>query len=1206
MSKKYTKEINENKNDNRSDKEQLVFIAQQLLNSTKGQYDEYEMEAKFGTRGIKYLTKQDYDNVIQKLSTNGFYCSNLSGAYTLKIQPEMLDKSGEFKSSYDIDRFRIDIVSITNIQEYCKTNDIAEIIKNRFNDIRIMKKGDVFIDDKPIRSANFDDFNFRVTYKKEESFSKNSPISRDMISNWNKTKKIFRYINRVSFISSDYPFRIDLSIVKSSSKDNRGRLMKSYNIEETNVFQNPESYEIEVEVLTEKAKLKYKTPDLLVNDIQYVIKLILSGLQKTSYPISYIEQKNVLNEYTRLVHNADDTKKNTEFKLKDRFYPNEFIGPSSKTLQIKNISTPSTEINIPNIRHPFSYCVTDKADGDRHLLFINDIGKIYLINTNMSLIYTGAKTLNNNCFNSILDGELISHDKNGKYINTFAVFDIYFNRSIDIRHLPFMLVPLEEVRKMKSSRLSILKELLSVLNPISITSKNDDDIKKSPINIIAKKFYPIFNENTEEKEELNKYSIFEACNYILKRIKDNLYEYNTDGLIFTPTMFGVGGSGIRDVGPLRKVTWEYSFKWKPVEFNTIDFLITTKKNENGVDIVTPIFENGVNMYGATQFNQYKTLILRVGFDERKHGYINPCLDLLDENFPVETERDEKHYKPMQFFPSEPYDIQAGLCNIMLEKDATGSYQMFTEERQVFNDETIVEFRYDMNKTGLWRWVPLRVRYDKTAEYRQGFNTFGNDYSTADNNWYSIHNPVTEKMITTGEDIPDNIVSDDIYYNRVTSDSFTTGLRDFHNLFVKKLLIQGVSRRGNTLIDYACGKGGDLPKWVAANLSFVFGIDISKDNIENRLNGACARYLTYRKNYKQIPYALFVHGNSSMNVRNGKAMLNDKAVAITKAVFGIEKAPKNLGKAVERQYSVAADGFNVSSCQFAIHYMFENNRTFYNFMRNIAECTKINGYFIGTSYDGKTIFNMLRNKKEGESIELYEPNTNKKLWSITKDYDGTKLEDNDSSLGYKISVYQESINQVLPEYLVNYDFLNAIMEKYGFVLITREEAKNIGLPEGSGMFIELFQLMLDNIKRNPKIELEYGEAKNMTRYEKDISFLNRYFVYKKIRTINAEQLTKTLLDQLPDEIQLEKQETILAKENVKEALKEVKPKGKRLKNKIILQEASEAVAERKEEQEQKEERKEEVKEEKEEQEAETEVIELAPKKSKKKTRKNINK
>ena len=45
----------------------------------------------------------------------------------------------------------------------------------------------------------------------------------------------------------------------------------------------------------------------------------------------------------------------------------------------------------------------------------------------------------------------------------------------------------------------------------------------------------------------------------------------------------------------------------------------------------------------------------------------------------------------------------------------------------------------------------------------------------------------------------------------------------------------ISGDGGTLIDMSVGKCGDFPKWIAAKLSFVFGIDISRDNIENRLD-----------------------------------------------------------------------------------------------------------------------------------------------------------------------------------------------------------------------------------------------------------------------------------------------------------------------------------------------------------------------------------
>jgi len=480
--------------------------------------------------------------------------------------------------------------------------------------------------------------------------------------------------------------------------------------------------------------------------------------------------------------------------------------------------------------------------------------------------------------------------------------------------------------------------------------------------------------------------------------------------------------------------------------------------------------------------------------------------------------------------------------------------MFTEEREVFGDNTIVEFRYDMKRDGLWRWVPLRVRYDKTSEYKRGIENYGNDYTTANNNWYSIHNPVTKEMITTGENIPDELADDDIYYNRTTSSNDTKGLRDFHNLFVKKILIQKVANKGDILIDYACGKGGDFPKWISANLSFVFGIDLSKDNLENRINGACARFLNYKKEFKNMPAALFVNGNSALNIRSGEAMLSDKSVQITKAIFGLGNKEK-LDIGVKKQYGKADDGFDISSCQFAIHYMFENAKTLHNFMRNISECTKVGGYFIGTSYDGKTIFNKLKKKAMGQDISIYE--NGKKIWQIIKEYDVNVMEDNESSIGHKISVYQESINKVIPEYLVNYDYLNRIMEDYGFVVLPREDAKKLGLPEGSGMFVELYNQMLNEIKKVPFKENEYGEASKMNPYEKEISFLNRYFVYKKIRNVDAHKIANSFIHVTRDEVELEKESTKIAQKATKTALEEKKPRVKKLKTKLLLVEASES-------------------------------------------------
>ena len=492
-------------------------------------------------------------------------------------------------------------------------------------------------------------------------------------------------------------------------------------------------------------------------------------------------------------------------------------------------------------------------------------------------------------------------------------------------------------------------------------------------------------------------------------------------------------------------------------------------------------------------------------------------------------------------------------NIILKKDDTGNEQMFSEENEVFEDNTIVEFRYDLTREGQWRWVPLRVRYDKTSEFRRGIKNYGNAYHVANSNWYSIHNPISEEMISTGQDIPDEIGGDDdVYYNRVGVNSInqTKAMRDFHNLFVKKLLIKSVANKGDSLIDVACGKGGDFSKWINAQLAFVFGIDISKDNLENKLDGACARYLNYRKKFKHIPYALFVNGNSGLNIKNGSAMMNDKAIQITKAVFGEGvKDESKLGKGVTRQFGKGTNGFSISSCQFALHYFFKDKDTLLQFLKNVAETTALNGYFIGTCYDGKLIFDLLKNVEKGNGIQINDGENKVKIWEIKKDYSDEKFPDDSNCVGYKIDVFQESINQLISEYLVNFDYLNRLMENFGFKIVSREEAKQLGLPEGNGLFSELYMIMLEEMKKNKYTGMgsEYGEANHMSAYEKKISFLNRYFVYKKIRHVNT---NKVVIDDNDinndDEVDIEVYEKEKSPDNnnielsIKEVVPEVEP------------------------------------------------------------------
>lgn len=1159
----------EHVNDRKTPQERFDNLVTLYYNTNPFSYSgpNHELEVKFGTKGIKSLTRNDYDNVIRKLKSSGFkIVGDSSGEYYLRIQCEFLDSmSGKFKLS-DV---RTEIKGLHTIQDYCKSNDIKSIYSSNSVAIDFIHKKPGIINKERIRPVDFDDFNFRVSYQTEERVKKG--IQNYILENWRKSKKEFRFLNRVSFEHPDFPCIVDISITKFGNRnpdrfgrENRGPMIRVYTLEESNVFNNPESYEIEIEV-NNKLIGPYTTfnnPRIIVDSLRKVIKNVLSGLQGTNYPISYPEQSQVMETYMKMIWKDDyDPKKFVSSK--------NFIGPNSITLQLKNIASFDSNSNEPNIRKEF--VVTEKADGERHLMLIADDGKIYLINTNMDVIFTGAKTMNKECCNTLLDGELISHDKNGKFINLYAAFDLYFVKKQDVRAYTFML--LENEKDIYKSRYQLLKYIEHNLKPVSILDtirKDEKTIKSmveknttaqefiSPIRFSVKEFFP--NNNIQ--------TIFEGCNTILQKEREGRFEYTTDGLIFTHAFYGVGATEIGKAGPKTKITWENSFKWKPPQYNTIDFLITTVKGPNGDDVIKSYFEEGMNNDSSVQYNEYKMIELRCGFKESKDGFINPCQDVIDDRIPEFTPRYEdkqdNDYIPKRFYPTEPYDPNAGLCNIMLRMDGSGGKKMFSEENEVFEDNTIVEFRYDLDKEDGWKWIPLRVRHDKTAKMRRGEKEYGNAYKVCNENWKSIHptGRITEDMLCTGLNIPSISVSEDVYYNTPAGKFKTEAMKNFHNLYVKKKLIVGSAKQGDTLIDFACGKAGDLPKWISAKLSFVFGVDISKDNLENRLDGACARFLNMRRANKTVPYALFVNGNSAFNIKDGSAMLNDKAKQITSAVFG--KGPKEsdkIGRGVARQYGKGVDGFNVSSCQFAIHYFFENPDTLKGFMKNIAECTKHNGYFIGTCYDGKLIFNELKKTKTGDSVKIIEDG--RKIWEITKGYGGDSFDDDSSSIGYRIDVYQESINQTISEYLVNFDYLHRVMSAYGFEIISREEAKDMGLPEGSGLFSELFLHMLDEIAKNKFKAKEYDQAPFMTAPEKKISFLNRYFVYKKVRTVNTEDIELELGEYQETAILRNAEDTKHAQDVAIKEVAKIQPKVRKLSKKILLVAATEAFDETKE-------------------------------------------
>ena len=1061
-----------------------------------------ELEVRFGTNPYHALTKIDFDNIIEKVKSLGFTSDNPQGEYSLNISNEYDDpRSGRKKMG----NIRTSIKSLPAIEKYCKDNTLTE--ENIFESIysqnvsfqqkfrkKVREEQDGEEKEISLTPIDFRDFEFRVNYKSELNLTlenKGSFKVKNLLNDWSNQKKTFRLIKRYSYTTYELPFRIDCSIVKTSKK--RKYFIPEYTVEQSEVFNNPENYEIEIELVNDKAR-NYTEEELTIM-LKNVIKVILSGWQQSSFPISFKEEKDIQTEYMKVIYESNPLPK-TKDGTKTRYIrSSDFIGPSSISLEVSNIIPIDGDSNIPNINNKYS--VTEKADGLRKLLFVSKIGKIYLMDTNMNVQFTGMVTKHRNMYNSIIDGEHVLYNKAGEFINLYLAFDIYYKNKENYKGFPF--IQMEGLKYMNENlpkdkfRLNLLNKFIKELEPSCVVLDYD-----SPLKIQAKNFYTNLDEET---------NIFEQCKIILDGVSENMFDYETDGLIFTPCDKSVGSNNVGEIIPPKKVTWNHSMKWKPSEYNTVDFLISTVKDGGDNEVIGNIFKTGVNVGANNQIIQYKTVILRVGFDENKHGFINPCADLIEGNFPKYNQINENNkYKPMPFIPTRyTPNFPIYECRLILDNKGSTKNMLTENGEEVIEDNTIVEFRYDSSRDKYFQWIPIRVRYDKTAEFRKGGRNYGNAFHVADSVWESINNPVTVEMITTGENIPD-ISDSEVYYKKITDRQDVRGLRDFHNRFVKRKLIMNVSSRGDTLMDTSVGKGGDLQKWIDSKLSLVFGVDLSKDNIENRINGACSRYLKAKKKYKVLPKAMFIQANSAKNIRDGEGLYSEKAKQIVNAILNNTGAREEsvLGKTPFKLYGKGKDGFNIVSTQFSLHYFFENVASLHGYLRNVSENCKVGGYLIGTCYDGKRIFRALEKKSLGESIFEMNDNNEGKMWDIRKDYVKDDIENNDSCLGYEISVYMDTIGKRFTEYLVNFDYLNQVIENYGFVQAPLNDIKKMGFSKAIGSFNDLFDDMEEDIESGKIKKADVGDALLMTSKEKRLSFFNNYFIYKKVHSVNASQ------------------------------------------------------------------------------------------------------
>ena len=771
-------------------------------------------------------------------------------------------------------------------------------------------------------------------------------------------------------------------------------------------------YELEIEFIAKDTKLE---SDVVAEEIVKVVTLILQSYYQTPFLLTVSD----IQRYTR------------EFEMSH----NIFFNPV--TMMRRHLS-----LDIP---HNISkgYTVTNKADGERAGLYVSRDRKLLKI-TKRSVTWTGVTALNDAHIGDFVDGEyIIQH-------NLFCIFDVYRYRNRDVRSLPLMKT---DEDTSTNSRLGVARAFIEDLKSQFTAAPS-----LIPLRVETKLF--LAGDGTSMEEAI-------------RTLLSTEFEYETDGLIFTPRDTGVAPSEDR-----RGDTWTRVYKWKPADQNSIDFLLTMDDKE-GFDPVLNVPARVGQLFVSRTPRDNNMIYPR---EIMTGEYVEPTLPESLQKIAETNTRIPSVFQPSMPRDPEAYKIVVPMNDKNVPVDKTGN--------KVENN-TIVECAYDVDTK---RWTILRTRYDKTHEYRVLHKPqYGNDIATAESIWTSMHVPISESMLSSfATDIVKDVLEDDYYRDdlkretRVFADVYT-----FHNR-VKKDLYRKCIEKGQTLLELAMGQAGDLQKWKMTQPSKVVGVDFSLANITSPIKGAAVRYILEKRDnpHVYLPPALFLEGDMT---HFPLLEQTDKYMPI---LMGTETAGTEY---LEKFHGLQE--FDIVSCQFAIHYACETEEKFRAFVKNVDKYGKKT--FFGTCLDGQAVYALLMGKK----THLF-GNDKQLAGEFTKQYEDRENWTEEFGLGIK--VFLESFDRPAVEYLVPFGKVVDIFAEFGFVL------------ESSEMFSELYQSQT-NIRLTPE--------------QQTFSFLHRAFTFRKQakREVVVEEEVKPIAAE--PEIKIDEAVTVEPKKSTKKIKKE---------------------------------------------------------------------
>ena len=905
-----------------------------------------------------------------------------------------------------------------------KMKDQLEIIENleenkKFHELEVR-----FGKNENFFNTNIGEIIFGKVFNK---YMKNEDISNEIIVDYiydNKTKFSFlnnddynlkesKFMKKVTYANNFKDIKTDFSFDKYDSEDNKSYKKLEFVLKDKKSQNTKDdfrySYSLEHNInINKEGNIELIHKDSKPYDIiriknrysknlnkylrldMTVVKKLTGKLLKGTGDIEYIIEIEVIN-----IDDKEELFKELKKIMKDirRIY----FSKKNFLFNIKTMNPHTMERkDLVNLKK-YKYTVTDKADGERmFLLFFNK--EIHLFNPKTGDLYLKFPN-NTDLEDTLIDGEFLENT------GEFLAFDLLFYKYKDMRD-KFLNIRLDTLKKISTQYFSKI---------IDLTLK-------------MKKFY---------MED-----IFDNAKMLWEN-KEKMFEYELDGLIFTP-IEQVYTNDKQEIPVL---------KWK--EKLSIDVRVeySNKNNENFT-----YFHHGTKNFRSKEWGwDYRRQYYLVN-DERYYNEFNKDIHYL--RWTTTKKNIIKNINDLNI--GKIVETRKGNTMFILGLKGTPTFNSYINEK-VWNKFDIIEYEFDFKYN---QWVAIRKRtFDKEKP---------NAYKTIESVLESIMNYISLNDLFELKN--QNVENIGQLYDLTSDEKKRKNWRKFH-VYVKNQLYKEVSNirneKDNYHLELACGKGGDLHNLIKNGYKNILAIDSSKEEIYGK-NGFQERLegLGFRENkdkgyfYRNEVKFTLIWGDISKDIKSGISALSDNDKEKLKIFF--ENTPENW------------KGFNTISMMFSIHYLFgrmdekdniwnKDKTKLEGLLNNIKTLLRYDGVMFGTYLNGLNMDDKdMKFIHNGDLIYKIEHILNKKIpENIT--YDKYWKEKKINTILISNEVWGDNLKISEPQ--INSTIIDMVFNKYNMKSIK----ENI-----------TFSQYYKNFQKD--------KGKKLSKDEEKLSFINNVFMF----------------------------------------------------------------------------------------------------------------